>query len=213
MPAIQFRVVGTRPLMVHSTQIMNIGHPLRPALNAAQKRVSGRNAANPGEDNEWALMQIKFILSLYHDTTIGPYLPADNLFASIIQGGTPTREGSLIARDVSMMGDDRLPLEYEGPRDLDGLWGNGRSQFVDIRPVVIGKAKVLGCRAIFPEWAVSGSLAFIGGQKLDQQSVLRAMAVGGRSFGVGAYRRRFGRFKVMVDGQEVGADGILGSGA
>jgi len=74
----------------------------------------------------------------------------------VLDGGRVTggRLGKTVERSVFFLA-DRANLLYDGPRNIDELWGDGTGQFVDRRVVVVQRQRIMGVRACFPEWPPS----------------------------------------------------------
>ena len=67
---------------------------------------------------------------------------------------------------------------------------------VDIRVGVIGgRSSVPVCRAIFNDWSTTVECYFDESQ-IDKADVLRFFDIAGVRYGVGTYRKKFGRFSV-----------------
>jgi hypothetical protein len=140
--------------------------------------------------------RIEFEGSLYFDPELGPYLPAQNLLASIVAGARLTKAGKKVERGV-VLTDFMLPLIYKGPRDVETLWGDGESEYVDIRPVVVQRSKVDRCRPIFRTWTIEAE-ALIDPKVIEFDEFAAVCEAAGAMEGVGDYRRMFGRYAVDV---------------
>jgi hypothetical protein len=139
---------------------------------------------------------LKWLGALYWDDEDGPILPAANVFRSIQQAAALTRQGKDIERGLIMHG-LHARLEYPGPRDIPGLWGDGKGPHVDRRMCVVNRAPVPNLRPAFPQWAASFKF------DLDEDVIslddFRWVAEkAGRLIHVGDYRRFFGAYRVEV---------------
>jgi len=144
------------------------------------------------------LARRKWLGSIYWNAEIGPYLPAENLWRSIIDGGRQSKDGKLIERGLRPLV-DMMAIQYSGPRDLISLWAGGKSKWVDRRPAKPpGQGKIVACRPVFPEWVVEG-LFGVDDEVLDLHTLRRIADVAGLRCGVGTYRLRFGRYEAEVD--------------
>lgn len=104
------------------------------------------------------------------------------------------KSGAAISRGF-MTFDNRVPLAYSGPRDLDGLYADGR--FLDRRAVVIGGKKTIRTRPTFRDWSVEFEAAY-DEEVLNFETVKACVDLAGRYCGIGTYRPRFGRFRSEV---------------
>lgn len=139
--------------------------------------------------------RLKFLGGLYYDSELGPYLPAANIFASLISAARKTRRGLDVEAAVIWLA-DKARLDYDGPRDLDKLWNGGDSPFVDRRMVKVDRARVPGIRPIFPGWAAEIEIDY--DENTINLSALENFAKKAGQVGVGDYRRFYGRYKATI---------------
>ncbi|WP_348240030.1 hypothetical protein, partial [Salmonella enterica] len=85
---------------------------------------------------------LKFRGSMYYEPEHGPVLPAANFYRTLIQAASLTRHGKDIERGVIIL-DAFAPLEYDGPRTPEELWGDGQTRFVDRRMAKVNRAPVV----------------------------------------------------------------------
>lgn len=187
MNTIKFKLTGARPLLMHSDIYADPLNPLTKAHKALTKK-----RTKTDEDQE-AIAKSEWRGGLYIDEK-GPYLPGVNIEAALIAGGKLSKLGTQLKRAVEVM-DDRCHLEYQGPRDAEGLWGDGR--FHDARSVKVTTSRIIRYRPIFASWSVVCEVAF-DADNIDRQQVIKCMTDAGMLVGVGDYRPKFGRFNVEV---------------
>ena len=111
-----------------------------------------------------------------------PYSEAEQFYFALKKNGVPAKI-----------------IQYEGPRDPDKMYKDGR--FVDVRSASLRGSKVQAARGIFPEWALDASFTF-DEEVLDFHNLNRLVATAGKFVGVGTYRKKFGRF--TAECQDVG---------
>ena len=187
---VRLTATGTRPLLQHNVQLAS-------PLNRYSKALKAANSKRTKTDEDRvAIARIEFEGSLYFDEQVGPFIPGQNVLASLVEGGRLTKAGKKIERGV-MIEDLVLPLVYRGPRDVEGLWGGGESEFVDMRTVVVQRNKVDRCRPIFREWAFEADI-LIDPSVIDLDEFTDVARNAGAMAGIGDYRRLFGRFDVRV---------------
>lgn len=193
---------GTRPLVMHNGQSASPLHP----YSKAMKTISSKRKKT--DDDHEELARLGFESSLYYDPPlvpngandgggIGPYIPIQNLYISLIYGARIIKLGKSIERGVAPCG-FMLPLIYEGPRDVKALWGNGESKYVDIRPVRVGQSKVDRCRAIFPNWLIEAEF-IIDPKIIDYEQFEEVAKLAGQMIGIGDYRLMYGRFDATCE--------------
>lgn len=184
-------MTGTAPLLLHNVQlgdpdneyVREIGR-----LNALKGKITDEQRA----ERDW----LKFRGGLYYDDEIGPVLPAANAFRSLQQAAALTRNGKDIERGLVIL-DEAAPLEYDGPRKPDELWGDGKSRFVDRRMARVNRAPVVAIRPRFDQWAASFRFELDEDvMNPDDFSFIAEKA--GRMIHVGDYRRFFGAYSVRV---------------
>jgi hypothetical protein len=121
-------------------------HPLtREFKELTRKRSSDRTI-----DDEMSIMHLEWLAGVYHDGEIGPYLPGANVKTALAEAATRWRKGATVRRSLVVV-EQRLPLEYAGPRDLDALWSEG---YRDVRGAVTSgqnRGRVTRCRPCFEE--------------------------------------------------------------
>lgn len=187
MESMTLRIVGTSPLMMNNPATIN---PLLSQTKAI-KELTGKRKKTDADQME--IFRLKFGAALYLDAN-GPYIPSPWVWKSGLEGARKTKQGKEWEQGVSVRA-TRLPLEYSGPRDTNGLYAN--PDFVDVRPGSIGKSKVPVVRPIFPQWAVETVLD-IDDEIMNPRDVLAALHTAGRRLGIGTYRQQFGRFRLEL---------------
>lgn len=167
-------------------------------MNPYAKRLKALNSKRvKTDDDRMDIARVEFEGSLYFDAEVGPFIPAQNLFRSLVCGARLTKAGKKIERGL-VMTDFMLPLVYSGPRTVDGLWGDGASEFVDIRPVTVQRQKVDRCRPIFRSWLVEAE-ALIDPKVIEFDEFMAVAATAGAMEGLGDFRSMYGRYSAEVE--------------
>lgn len=187
MQILKVRISGTRPLLVHSDIFAD---PLNPLTKAHKSLTAKRKKTD--EDHE-LIAKSEWRGGLYFAEDIGPFLPGINIESALVAGGKLSKMGTQLKRSVEVM-DTRLPLIYEGPRSVEGLWDKA---YYDARSVKVGTARITRYRPLFRTWAVECEIAF-DQESIDRDQVIRCLEDAGQYCGVGDYRPKFGRFAVEV---------------
>ncbi|MGP1609293.1 MAG: hypothetical protein ACTS5G_01205 [Burkholderiales bacterium] len=187
MRQIKVTIKGISPLLMHSDRLAN---PLDPATKA-HKELTGKRKKTDA-DHE-AIAKSQWHGAIYHDKEQGPYIPAQNLDATLQEAAKLQKLGKKFKQAV-MVVEDMIPLRYKGPRDREGLFAAG---FVDVRGVRVGMSKVMGCRPKFNEWGASFTVAY-NEDVLNQEEVVKAIHDAGALVGVCDFRPRFGKFSAEV---------------
>lgn len=182
------RIIGMAPMLMHAVHGVNPFHPLRIEINKLTKK------RNKTEEDLLNIMDLEYKLSIYYDDSTGPYIPAQNVEACLRDAAKKRRLGQAFTSSVFVT-PDMIPLQYEGPHDLEGLVKDMR--FRDVRPVVIKKQTVLRCRPRFNKWEATFTLLY-DATVLDRQNIIDALDTAGRLIGINDGRPRYGRFAVVV---------------
>jgi len=187
MAHLRFKFTGIAPLLIHNEQLAN-------PFNAITKEMKKVSAVRKKTDDEYEqLAKIEFKGGLYIDPNIGPFVPGTWVDGLLVNSAKKERLGEKF-KSYSRCVEDRLPIQYAGPRVLEKMWDAG---FYDQRLVKVEQKKLLRTRPCFREWALECTVMF-DEQAIDPAQVIRAVERGGASIGLGDYRPRFGRFNIEV---------------
>jgi hypothetical protein len=139
---------------------------------------------------------LKWRGAMYWTDDDGPILPAPNVFRSIQQAASMTRQGKDIERGL-IIHSLHAPLEYDGPRTIEKLWAGGKGVHVDRRMAVVNRAPIPNLRPAFPQWAAT--FEFDLDEDVMSIDDFRWIAEkAGRMIHVGDYRRFFGAYRVDI---------------
>lgn len=189
----QFKVVISGPaLITHNGRLANPRDPYAKAL----KEITSKKKKSDEDHEEMARRE--FQGGLYHDDDIGPYIPGEAVQAMLVEGSRKAKQGREFV-SVSVE-EDRIPIQYKGPRDRDELWADER--FVSTVGVKVGQARVMRTRPIFRNWTLQFTVTLEDGASVNPGDVERALTSAGRLVGIGDWRPgsprggRHGRFTV-----------------
>lgn len=143
------------------------------------------------EDDQEQLMKLKFLASLYVSNKGEYFIPSEHIFNAMIAAAKEKKMGAKFVRSVQVTGDSVLKFK-DSDKTPEQLYEIGT--YVDIRAVGIMKAKVITARAIIPEWSLETEVWYDETQ-IDEADIISAMEIGGLRYGIGTYRRRYGKFK------------------
>lgn len=193
---LKLRLIGTADLIQHNVQLAN-------PLSEASRRLSAISHRRNKTDSDLAeLARAEWEGGMYYDSKIGPYIPCDMIFASLIIGAKKTKRGKDISVGViltSLNGDAAaVPLKYDGPRTLDGMWGNGNSSFVYTKVVRVQANRIIRTRPIFPAgWTADVQIRFMP-QIFNVDDLLATFSDAGLYGGLGERRPMYGRYEVEL---------------
>lgn len=192
MKQVTVSIAGRSPLLMHADTLANPLHPLKKEIAAYTSK-----RKKTDEDHEM-IARLEWTAGMYHDDEVGPYIPGRVIKAALIRAATKTKDGPKVRSGLIVL-DDKNRLDYKGPRDFDGLWSSGKH--VDMRSVVVQRARTMRCRPVFPEWGATITIAY-DESVLDLDDILRFFDTAGQLVGVGDYRPEkggdFGRFDARV---------------
>lgn len=144
------------------------------------------------------IARLEFEAGLYMDPTDGPFVPGDMLQKCLVESARMQKDGKKIERGVLVTA-DRIPIQYEGPRTVDGLYNHPSKAYVYRKTVVISGRRTVRVRPRFPSWSIEVDVAY--DEKLIERRALIAIAENaGNYIGIGQRRPNkggsFGRFSV-----------------
>lgn len=172
------------PLLMHNERLAD---PLDPhSLEIA--KISKKRGKTEADHLEIA--RLEFAGGLYYDDELGPVLPGWNIVRCIQDGGKRHKLGAAVLRGV-MPTVQFAPVQYDGPRDIEGMWNDGR--FALRKGVGIGSSRVMRTRPVFTDWQVETEIE-VDLTVLDPEKVNQLVAEAGRYAGIGDSRPIYGRF-------------------
>lgn len=191
MDTLRFRISGTNCLIMHNARLAN---PLDLITKEIKKITSKRKKTD--EDAE-QLFWLEFQGGLYYDEAVGPYIPGRNMHASINEAAKLSRLGTAVDRSLDVV-EDKIKLDYHGPRTPKELFDTTGSKYVDVRPMVVKGARVMRCRPSFPPpWHACFSVIF-DPEILNTADVIGFVQKMGTMTGLLDGRPREGRFETEV---------------
>lgn len=173
------------PMLMHNGQTADPTN----AFAKAMKIISGKRAKTEADHEE--LARLEFLAGLYMAKG-GPCIPPQNLRGMLIYAARKRKEGKLAEAGVFVT--DNMLLEYDGPRDPDELWKDGR--FTDRRLVVVNRARIARTRPVFDEWQGVAKV-FYDDDVLSEHQLDEWLIIAGSIIGLGDYRPQYGRFEVV----------------
>lgn len=147
-------------------------------------------------EQEAKLRELEWHTRIYFDEKIGPYVPGKNVKELLRSAATKERLGESVRRSL-VIPDYRIPLTYDGPRDLKGLWDEGFRYTTMVANAGAGAGRVERTRPCFDHWSVSCEIAF-DTDELDGDQVARVVRRS-EKYGLGDYRPEFGAFQSSLE--------------
>jgi hypothetical protein len=133
---------------------------------------------------------------MYFDDDVGPYIPPDNIEATIQNGAKRHRKGKDVQRGVFVK-EEIIPLQYKGPRTIEKLWEN--PDFKLKKGVCVsGKNRVIRTRPRFKRWKIEFTLEY-DDSIIDEKELKTAVKDAGALVGLGDWIPKYGRFLVEFE--------------
>ena len=187
---VKFRIEfeGIEPLIMHNSRLAN---PLDPMARALKQVTSKRQKT---DDDHLKMAELEFFGGLYIDPDAGPYLPSDNVWRCLYDGGkkhklgTAVKEGVLITTPIN-------PLVYKGPRTAEALWAD--ETFRHFASAKVGMQRVNRTRPIFRNWKADAE-GILDPSVLNLEQLRQVADTAGRVTGLGDWRPRYGTFTATI---------------
>jgi hypothetical protein len=183
------RLTGTSPLLMNSAEADRDSELFRAYTLLGQKKAKTL-------DDEARLRALEWELRVYLDADLGPYVPGRNVKRMLVEAAGKFRKGATVERSLIAI-DYRIPLEYDGPRDQDGLWDGGYRYTTMVKNAGFNAGRVMRCRPMFPVWSLTAELAF-DPEEVDADT-LGLIVERSQRYGLGDYRPEFGAFSAILD--------------
>jgi len=192
MKTIKFSVTGITPLMMHNGQMAN---PFNPFAKELKRLTGSKRSKDKTDDDLLKLSEIEFKGGLYLDND-KPCIPGDIWEAAIISGAKNFRKGTTATNGIRIL--DNSELIYDGPKNIDDLWNDGR--FVDRRLVAIGtgksKSKILRTRPIFSQWKCVVEIMY-DETLFNKNDIIEIVKKTGELGVLMEYKGRYGKFNII----------------
>ena len=182
-------ITGTSALLMHNARLAD---PLDPITKEKAKVSSKRKKT---EEDQELLSHLEWQGGLYWHDAVGPYLPGDNVFKSLIEAARKSKDGKRVEQGL-LITTDQNPLVYDGPRTLDEMWEDKR--FVHRCTVKQQMSRIVRTRPIFHSWRTQAEGRF-DDSVLNAEDVESFAEIAGKYIGVGDWRPKHGRFDVKVE--------------
>lgn len=183
-------LTGMSGLVMHNPRLIDSEDPYVRQIAELTSKGSKQTDAEREE-----VARLEWMGGVYHDPEVGIYVPSWNVVKCVNRGAVLTREGMNVLRALSVVS-DRVPLLYDGPRELTKLYE--RPEFRFRKEVGIGQKKVMRVRPIFRRWSLELDAELVE-EAMNPGDLLRVATTAGRSEGLGDARKLgFGRFAVEM---------------
>lgn len=183
---------GLDPLLMHSNVGVNPTHP----LVIEQKKLTSKRKKT--EEDNIKILDFDWRLALYHDfqdLSIPIHVPAVCVEKTLVVAARKLKKGKDIEEGVRV-GPRNITLDYPGAKNPEDLIKDYR--YRDVRPVNVGRAKVLRCRPRFDDWLITFNVEY-DPSIIDRDSFIEIAQIAGQRIGLLDFRPKYGRFAVIVN--------------
>ncbi len=188
MQTLNFRIVGVSPLLMHNGMLADPSNFYTRKI----KEISSKRSKTDADFDEMA--RLEWFGSLYL-LDKQPCIPGYVFEATLIgKGGAARKERMGKEAAAALIVPDDAPLEYDGPRDPEELWG--LEKFRLQVPVNVRGNRVIRTRPIFRKWGTNIAVCF-DHELLNEDDVRRWVEVAGMQVGLMDWRPKFGRFDIQ----------------
>lgn len=188
MKSIKFRITGTMPLMLNNPQTVN-------PFNEFTKKLKPLTSKRTKTDEDMLeIYRLKFFASLYTNSKGKYIIPSEHIANALISAAKERKLGAKFTRSVQIVGDSEIEFK-DADKTPEQLYEIGT--YVDIRAVGIKGSKVPTARAIIPEWSLT-TLVWYDESQLDSKDIKDIMEIAGLRYGIGTFRKIYGKFTATV---------------
>lgn len=180
---------GTSPLIMHSCQCVNPLHPISKEL----KRFTSKRTKT--EEDLIKISDLEWEAGAYWKDGLGLYIPAENIEATLINGGKAFRKGTDFQKYVSVT-DLYIPLDYGENLTKEQLIAD--YNYRDTRPMTVQRAKVMRTRPRFDTWKITFNMIY-DETKLDLDQIVQALEYAGNYVGLCDSRPKYGKFVATLE--------------
>ena len=189
MKTIKIELKGVTPLIMHSCKCVNPLHPLAIEI----KKINDKKKKKTEEDIA-RLSDLEWEAGLYWDDTIGLYIPAENIEATVREGAKARRKGKDIVKGFSCA-EMMIPLNINEDLTKDQLRSDFR--FRDVRAMKVKTSRVMRTRPRFNMWSAEFT-AFYDETIIDFREITDAIEYAGRYVGLCDSRPKYGQFTSKI---------------
>lgn len=189
MKNLQVTWKGISPLIMHSCQGVN---PLNPITKELKKYTSKRNKT---DEDLIKISDLEWESGAYWKEGLGLYIPAENVEATIRNGGKAFKKGRDFEKYVTVT-DLYIPFFYGEDLTKEALIQN--YEYRDTRIMTVQKSRVLRTRPRFDQWNITFNLMY-DETKMDLDTIVNSMEYSGQYVGLCDSRPKYGKFCATIE--------------
>lgn len=189
MKNLQVTWKGISPLIMHSCQGVN---PLNPITKELKKYTSKRNKT---DEDLIKISDLEWESGAYWKDGLGLYIPAENVEATIRNGGKAFKKGKDFEKYVTVT-DLYIPFFYGEDLTKEELIQN--YEYRDTRIMAVQRSKILRTRPRFDQWNITFNLMY-DEEKMDLDIIVNALEYAGSYVGLCDSRPKYGKFCAIIE--------------
>jgi hypothetical protein len=182
---------GISPLIMHSCQCVNPLHPISKEL----KKYTSKKSKGKTDEDLVKISDLEWEAGAYWKDGLGLYIPAENVEATIINGGKANRKGKDFQKYVTVT-DLYIPFEYGENLTKEELIQN--YEYRDTRIMTVQRSKVMRTRPRFDQWKITFDLMY-DENNMDIDTIVNAMEYAGSYVGLCDSRPKYGKFVATIE--------------
>lgn len=179
---------GGSPLIMHNEQLADPLNDHTRGIAAISKK------RNKTEADHMEIGRLEFHGGLYANGN-GPCLPAWNILRCLQDGARRHKRGVDVLRGVYPLV-DHADVIYDGPRDPDEMWKDGR--FALRKTVGVQRSRTVRTRPVFTDWTCELPIE-VDSTVFDLDTLKNVWADAGKYAGIGDMRPIHGRFTATIE--------------
>ena len=180
---------GTTPLIMHSCQCVN---PLHPISKEMKKYTSKKKKT---DEDLMTISDLEWEAGAYWKDGLGLYIPAENVEATLVNGGKAFKRGTDVQKYVNVT-DLYIPFDYGENLTKEQLIHN--YEYRDTRAMTVNRAKIMRTRPRFDKWQITFNLMY-DETKMDLDTIVNILEYAGSYVGLCDSRPKYGKFVSVVE--------------
>lgn len=180
---------GTTPLIMHSCQCVN---PLHPISKEMKKYTSKKKKT---DEDLVTISDLEWEAGAYWKDGLGLYIPAENVEATLVNGGKAFKRGTDVQKYVNVT-DLYIPFDYGENLTKEQLIHN--YEYRDTRAMTVNRAKIMRTRPRFDKWQITFNLMY-DETKMDLDTIVNILEYAGCYVGLCDSRPKYGKFVSVVE--------------
>ncbi len=180
---------GISPLIMHSCQCVN---PLHPISREMKKYTSKKKKT---EEDLLKIADLEWESGAYWQDGLGLYIPAENIEATLVNGGKSNKKGKDIQKYVNVT-EPFIPFLYGEDLTKEELIKDYR--YRDTRIMTVQRSRIVRTRPRFNQWHIVFNLLY-DETKIDLDTIVNAMEYAGSFVGLCDSRPKYGQFTPIIE--------------